>query len=245
MSQNQSKPTVLRRPAGTIKKSPPPKKPAAKQAGQKKLVKPPVVQTIGIKRAKLSVSEVAEAKAVILKLAHPALRRCYVDMLSRRAVFHKKAQDNVWLQAELVVYFRRQLKHVLHRQTSLAIKGEVLTRVIEKRLAGNYDKQVRKAGFNPEFSQFLFLEQFQALQEIYGKECWYFLKKNLTNIAEASPAWTAQFLSAAKAMGSERLKAANDKYAAITSAPEFQAAGGVRQQYLQSVTARMLEALCC
>jgi hypothetical protein len=233
---------VIRRKAGSKPASPAkaPSKPGkpGKSQPQAKAQKKPLVQTPALKKAKLKPDAVAKAKTLIQSLAHPGLRPCYVDMLSRRAVFHKKAEDKVWLQTELSAYLRRQLKHVLHRQTEPILKGEALSKAIEKRLSSNFEKQVRKAGFNPEFSGFLFLEQFQALQELYGKECWYFLKRTCKDLKQLRPTKAAQILAAAKLIGNERLKGATDKQAFIEGSEEFKNSATAKTDLVRAFTAK-------
>lgn len=195
---------------------------------------------VGLKKSKLSVSEVAKAKLKITKLAHPGLRPCYIDMLSRRAVFHKKTGDRIWLQIELKSYLRRQLKHILHRQTEPAIKGEMLTKAIEKRLASNFEKQVRKEGFDPAFSQFFFIEQFQALQELYGKQCWYFLKRLSRNPGSISPLKAACLLSAARLIGEDRLRTEAHPIECIEKSEAFKGSDDKKTEFARLFSEKVL-----
>ena len=205
--------------------------------------KVPVKKTIGLKETKLDHLRVARAKDKILKLqeAHK-LRPCYIDQLALRAVYHGKDNNEVWLKEKLKAYQLKELKHYLRLRLREIpeIAVEKRQEIFAERLAINFDKQTRKAGFNPDFTQFFFFEEFQILQEMFGKACWYFMKRNLKDLSRISPLWACQFLTALGNIDQEKLKMQSDKYAFITGSSEFKEAQPARQIFLEKLTEKFM-----
>jgi hypothetical protein len=235
-------PVIIRRKAAVVSVAAAPQKVKAK-AQKPVAAKNPPKKTLGLKQMKLSPDRVGQAKAALLK--HPEARRlrpCYVDELARRSVYHGKDRDEAWLKTELKSYQQRQLKHflrvrILAHAPPLAEKRQ---QILSARLAVNFEKQLRKAGFHPDFLQFYFLEEFQTLQEMFGKDCWYFMKRHLQDLGGISPLWAAQFLTAVSKIDPERLKGEADKYSFVTGSPEFKEAGPARPIFLEKLAERFL-----